>query len=192
MKNSTHAEQRSIEACRDYLSVLARLHLGARLRAKLDASDIVQQTILRAHGSQDQFRGKSEAEWLGWLRAILANVLCSVVREYDAAARSVGRERPIESDLEQSSARLERILVADQSSPSATVMRAEELVRLAQALMRLPNDQRIAVELHHLRGMPVAVVADEMRRTRPAVVGLLFRGLKRLRELLCEEPEEAA
>jgi RNA polymerase sigma-70 factor (ECF subfamily) len=190
MTNTANAEHRSLDAYRDYLRVLARLQLGVQLQAKVDASDIVQQTLLRAHASQDQFRGNSEAEWLGWLRAILASVLGTVVREYEAAVRNIDRELSLEAALEQSSARLERILAAEQSSPSSASMRAEEVVRLSHALMRLPDDQRIAVELHHLRGMTVAEVATEMERTRPAVVGLLFRGLKRLRELLSGASED--
>ena len=47
------------------------------------------------------------------------------------------------------------------------------------------------MELHHLKGLTVAEVAVEIDRTRPAVVGLLFRGLKRLRELLAAESGEA-
>ena len=69
-------------------------------------------------------------------------------------------------------------------------MRGEELLRLSQALACLPEDQRRAVELHYLKGLPVAEVAEQIGRTRPAAVGLLFRGLKRLRELL-GEPGEA-
>ncbi len=63
-------------------------------------------------------------------------------------------------------------------------MRVEELVRLAGALSQLPDDQRLVVELHHLKGMPVAEVAEILERTKPAVMGLLFRGLKKLRALL--------
>jgi RNA polymerase sigma-70 factor (ECF subfamily) len=64
------------------------------------------------------------------------------------------------------------------------VVRAEELLRLAAALAQLPEDQRRVVELHHLKGLLIAEVAEQMGRTRPAVVGLLCRGLKKLRELL--------
>jgi RNA polymerase sigma-70 factor (ECF subfamily) len=45
------------------------------------------------------------------------------------------------------------------------------------------------VELHYLEGLPVAVVAERIGRTRPAAVGLLFRGLKRLRQGLREPGE---
>ncbi len=192
MENAENANERTLGRYRDYLLVLARLHLGARLRTKLDASDIVQQTILQAHTHQAQFRGATEAEWLGWLRVILANTLAGVVREFETAARDLSRERSLEAALEQSSARLECLLAADQSSPSGGAVRGEELLRLARALSRLPDDQRLVVELHYLKGLSVADVATHVGRTRPAVVGLLFRGLKKLRELLRESEEGAA
>ncbi len=178
---------RPLEGYRDYLRVLAQLQLGSRLRGKLDASDLVQQTVLLAHSRRDQFRGLTEAEWRGWLRVILANTLSAAAREFETAARDLRRERSLEAELEQSSTRMEGLLVADQSSPSEAAARGEDLLRLARALGRLPEDQRRAVELHHLKGLTVAEVAAEVDRTRPAVVGLLFRGLKRLRELLTED-----
>lgn len=186
-----NTDERPLGKYRDYLRVLARLHLGSRLQAKLDESDIVQQTILHAHAHREQFRGATEPEWLGWLRAILANTLAAVVREFETAARDLGREQSLEAELERSSVRLGALLAADES-PSEGAVRGEELLRLARALGRLPEDQRRVVELHHLKGLSVAAVADEMGRTRPAVVGLLFRGLKQLRALLGENPEAEA
>jgi hypothetical protein len=44
------------EQSRDYLLLLARMHIDPRLRGKVDASDIVQQTRLRAHDKQEQFK----------------------------------------------------------------------------------------------------------------------------------------
>jgi len=181
-------DERPLEDYRDYLRLLARLQLDPRLRAKLDASDVVQQAILQAHEGRAQFRGSTEAEWLAWLRAILANVLAAAARRFGTEARAVGRERSLEAELERSSSRLECLLAADQTSPSQRAVRGEELLRLAAALARLPEDQRQVVELHHLRGLPVAEVAAQVGRSRAAIVGLLFRGLKRLRQLL-RQPE---
>jgi RNA polymerase sigma-70 factor (ECF subfamily) len=172
------------ERCREYLCMLARLQLSPRLQSKLDASDVVQQTLLKAHEKMGQFRGHSDAELMAWLRQILANQLAETVRKYGAEARDLARERSLEANLENSSARLESWLAAVQSSPSQRVMREEQLLHLAQALATLPEDQRQAVELHHLQGYPVAEVGAMMGRSRAAVVGLLFRGLKRMRQLL--------
>jgi RNA polymerase sigma-70 factor, ECF subfamily len=179
----------SIEDYRAYLLLLVRLQMGSRLRAKVDASDIVQQAILDAHKGRAKFRGQTEGEWLAWLRAILANALLASARRFDTQARDPRREHSLEGEMERSSSRLEQLLVSDQTSPSERAVRGEELLRLAHAISRLPEDQRRVIELHYLRGLAVADVAEEIGRTRPAAVGLLFRGLKQLRELLRESGE---
>lgn len=183
-------ELRPVEDYRDYLHLLVRLQLGTRLRAKLDASDIVQQAVLHAHEQREQFRGQSENERLAWLRAILANVLATASRRFETQARDARRERSLDADIERSSSRMEGLLAADQTSPSERAVRGEELLRLAHAISRLPDDQRRVVELHYLKGLAMADVAEQIGRTRPAAVGLLFRGMKRLRELL-PDPREA-
>jgi RNA polymerase sigma-70 factor (ECF subfamily) len=189
MRRTACEDIESIGYYRDYLLLLTRLQLGSRSRAKLDASDVVQQAILHAHERRDQFRGGTEGELLAWLRAILANSLATAVRRLGTQARDPARERSLEAELERSSSRMEGLLAADQTSPSEQAVRGEELLRLAHAIAGLPEDQRLVVELHYLKGLAVADVAEQIGRTRPSAVGLLFRGLKRLRELLREPGE---
>jgi RNA polymerase sigma-70 factor (ECF subfamily) len=176
----------SLEAYRDYLRLLAGVQLGPRLRGKLDPSDVVQETLARAHEKQHQFRGTTEVERAAWLRQILANELAAAVRRFHAGKRDAGREQSLQAAVEQSSARLEALLAAEQTSPSERVLRQEELRRLAAALAALPEDQRRAVELHHLHGLSVEDTAAALSRGEAAVGGLLRRGLKRLRELMRE------
>lgn len=173
--------KRRIEAYRDYLLLLARAQLEPNLRAKLDPSDVVQQTLAKAHQNLDQFRGQTSAELAGWLRRILANTLVDAARKY---GREHGRLRSLEYDLEQSSARLEAWLAADQASPSELLQGQERVLSLVQALAQLPEDQRTAIELHHLHEGSVSDIAAQMERTEASVAGLLRRGLARLRELL--------
>jgi RNA polymerase sigma-70 factor (ECF subfamily) len=176
-----------LEAYRDYLRLLAGVQLDRRLRGKLDPSDVVQETLARAHEKAEQFRGTTEGERAAWLRQILTNQLAAAVRRHlEAGKRDVGRERSLHAALEDSSARLEALLAADQTSPSQRAVQQEELARLAAALAALPEDQRRAIELHHLHGLPVEEVAQELGRNESATGGLLRRGLKRLRELLRE------
>jgi RNA polymerase sigma-70 factor (ECF subfamily) len=94
----------------------------------------------------------------------------------------------MEAAFQQSSVRLEAFLRPPPSSPSEQAMRHEGLIQLAAVLAQLPDDQRTAVELHHLQGCTVAEVAAHLGRTEAAVAGLLRRGLKRLRELLHDDP----
>lgn len=183
MVDNAAAPVPGVERYREYLRLLARLHMDPQLRGKLDPSDVVQETLVKAHRNFDQFRGQTEAELAGWLRRILANSLIDAARKYQ---REVSIARPLAETLDESAARLEAWLAADQSTPSAEIDRQEQLLALAAALAQLPEEQRQAVELHHLKDCSVAEAAAALNKTEAAVAGLLRRGLKRLRELLAE------
>ena len=184
MDDNSGLPQRSLESYRDYLRLLARLQLDSRLRGKLDPSDVVQQTLVKAHQNAAQFRGQTEAERAAWLRRILANTLTDAARKFRF---ETARGHSLEQALHESSARLEAWLASGQESPSEQVERQELLLRLAQALGELPDDQRQAIEMHHLQGCLLADIAATMGRTEAAVAGLLRRGRKKLRELLENE-----
>jgi RNA polymerase sigma-70 factor (ECF subfamily) len=173
-----------LESFRNYLELLARAQLDPRLRGKMDAADLVQQTLLRAVAAKDRFRG-DDAGRAAWLRTILSRVMIDAVRKF---GRPGGDEREwsLEAAIEHSSARLEAFLAADQASPSGRAERNERLLRLADALAQLPEDQRRAVELRHLEGLSLAEIAERMGRSVDAVVGLIHRGLRGLRRDLEE------
>jgi RNA polymerase sigma-70 factor, ECF subfamily len=173
-------EPRALEQYADYLRLLARLQIDARLRARLDPSDLVQETLLIAHEKFIQFRGQSDAELAAWLRAILASTLAQAVRRF--YRNEPERAQSLEGAIEQSSTRLESWLAEDQSTPSQKAMRAEQLVLLARALAQLPGDQRTAIELHHFQGLSVPAAARRMNKTVASVTGLLYRGGKELRQ----------
>jgi RNA polymerase sigma-70 factor (ECF subfamily) len=174
----------SLEEYREYLKVLARVQLHPRMQGQLDASDIVQQTLLQAHQKHDQFRGSTDRELRGWLRSILARKLVDAARVH--RRRQGDAIRSLESSLDQSSARLEVLLISEQSSPSQRAMKAEQLATLAASLPRLPDDQRTALELRYLGSLSVAAVAEHMGRDAVSVTGLLYRGTRALRSMMNE------
>src|SRR5262245_66157457 len=124
MPNS--ASTPDLASYRAYLHLLARQHLDQQLRGKLDSSDIVQQALLQAHQSRDQFRGQTEAERVAWLRQILARCLANALRDFTRDKRDVARERSIEEALGESSARVEEWLASQQSSPALEAEKHEE------------------------------------------------------------------
>jgi RNA polymerase sigma-70 factor (ECF subfamily) len=175
-----------LEPYRRYLRLLAGLHLDARLRGKLDPSDAVQQTLLRACVGFEQLRSREPAVVTAWLRRILARTLADAVRDFERGRRDIDRERSLEADLDRSASALEVWLAAEQSSPSEQAQRNEELLRLAEALVGLPDDMREAVVLKHCQGWTLAQIAERLGRTPAAVASLLRRGLERLRNTLQE------
>jgi RNA polymerase sigma-70 factor (ECF subfamily) len=179
------APGRLLERYRAYLTVLARLQIGRRLQGKVDPSDPVQETFLKAHRRFDQSRGSTEEEWAAWLRQILAASLANLVRHYyQTGGRDVRIEQELGDELDQSSRVLAWGLVARQSSPSQQVERRERAVLLADALERLPAAYREVTVLRHLEGLSFPEVARRMGRTQDSVEKLWVRALSQLRRML--------
>lgn len=167
-----------------YLRMLARTHQRRAYQAKIGASDMVQQVMLQAVQGFDGFRGKTEAEFRGWLRQILAHHLCHLDRDLHRDKRDIRREQSMEQKLAQSSMRLEGLLAGEGPTPSQNVAMSESVLRIADAIERLPETQRDAVRLHYLDGMKLSEVATALDKSTGAVAGLLHRGMKTLRTQL--------
>src|SRR5262249_25610205 len=117
MSDGRAADGQRLERHQDYLRLLARLQLSPRLRGKLDASDIVQPTRLKAHQRLVQFRGTTDAELAAWLRCILTNTMADALRAFERDRRDITREQSLEAALRDSSASLEALLAPPSSSP---------------------------------------------------------------------------
>lgn len=172
----------NIEGFRDYLLLMGRLQVSPTLAAKVDLSGVVQQTIWEA--TQAPAPVGDENARLAWLRTLFANNLRDEIRKATAERRDHRREVSLDAAFEASSARIGAFLASQHSSPSQKAIRFDELTRLARALSELPDDQRQAIELHHLSGLPLADVSQQLGRTREATAALLYRALKKLRERL--------
>ncbi len=183
-ENDPNMVELDLEQHRDYLRILARLQLSPALRGKLDPSDVVQFTLLKAHQAIGQFRGRTTAELAAWLRQILARTLANATRDQGRGRRDVARERSLERALEESSAQLGAWLAAEQSSPSQRAVRDEQALLVVGALARLPEAQREALLLKHCQGWSLAEIGRHLDRSPTAVASLLQRGLKQLRDHL--------
>lgn len=176
-----------LELYRRYLRLLARLQVDQRLQGKVDASDLVQDTLAEAHRDFAQFRGHTEPEFVAWLRAIVAANIANSVRRYlGTRCRDVRLERDLRADLNRSSGGLERVLIDSTVSPSEHAARRERAVLLADAVEQLPPDYREVIVLHHLRGRSIPDVARHMGRSVDSVQKLWARGLVSMRHLLKE------
>lgn len=172
----------SLEGFRSYLRLLANLQLDKRIQGKVDASDIVQQTMMQAYKAREQFRGENDKQRAAWLRQILARNLLHASRDMTRDKRDVRREQAMQAAVNDSSLRLEKLLSGDEQTPSMKVQRGEEILKVAEAIEQLPDAQREALLMHYLEQKSLAQIAEQLGKTRGSVAGLVRRALAALRE----------
>jgi RNA polymerase sigma-70 factor (ECF subfamily) len=173
-----------LDSYRNYLRMLARTWLDSGLNGKVDQSDVVQETLLKALERFEQFQGTSEAELATWLRSILARHLADIGRRYHGASRQISRERSLEDVLGSTSMALGKIVANVDASPSEAASKREAAVVLADALADLPDDYRDVIMWISLEEQDWDTVAEKMGRSAGAVRMLWARALKQLRPLI--------
>jgi RNA polymerase sigma-70 factor (ECF subfamily) len=165
-----------------YLSMLAAVSVGARLRRKLDPDDIVQETLLEAHRQFPQFRGRSGRELIGWVRRILAGQIALTLRRYlGTKRRDVRMERECPNYCDNSADRFDRALIAAEPNPCFVADQREQEVLLSGALNRLPRDYREVIVLRQVEALTFGETARRMGRSEDAVQKLWIRALTNLR-----------
>jgi RNA polymerase sigma-70 factor (ECF subfamily) len=183
------ARQRLFALGRSYMALVARAQVESWLRVKVDASDLVQQTMLEAHRGFERFEGHTEKEWLAWLRKILSHNAADFVRCYRGTAKRAGREVPIR-DPGVTTAFGAPEPAAPGPSPSQEFLQMDAELRLAEAIEHLPPDYQEVILLRNLQRLPFAEVAERMERSRPAVQMLWMRAVRQLQEIMAETDDE--
>jgi len=179
MKPFQHQKQEDLEKIRPVLISLAEAMISPAFRGHIDASDLVQQTLMEAHCSIEDLYSLDEGPFFAWLRAALRNNLLDAIRHFKTAKNNIARNIR-ESELQDSFARLDQLLAVDETSPSQILQRNDEISRMLAALQTLPDNQRMAVMLKHLRGHTLKEVSEILQVSESAVAGLLHRGRQQL------------
>jgi len=186
---SGHAEAlgQLLQTYRNYLTVLATTQLDHRLRRRMSPSDLVQETMLAAHRDFDKFCGRSERQFLPWLRQILINCLHHAI---ETNVKSKMRDIRCEVSLEHASAAFARStsrlaeFVADPGpSPSAPMRQRERAIAFSNQLAKLRPQYRDVIVLRNLQGLPFEEIAQRMDRTVGAVRMLWLRAIEKLRQV---------
>jgi RNA polymerase sigma-70 factor (ECF subfamily) len=170
---------------RNYLSLLASTQLERRLRPRVSPSDIVQETMLKAHRHFTQFKGRSEAEFLAWLRQILLSNLAHVVeRHLLAAKRNIRREISIEECAGLAGDAVMGAIARRtplRESPSAEVRQREASKILSERLGELSPRYREVLVLRNIQGLSFDEIAIQLHCTPAAARMLWLRAIKKLR-----------
>jgi len=174
-----------VELRRPHLLGYIQNQLGAALRKKVEADDLFQEVsadAVKALGQVDL----SQRDPFGWLCQIAQRRTVDAHRRFfGAAKRDAGREvRLGGSGGNSSQAGLIDMLVASMTSPSQAFSRDRRHERLREALAQLPDQQREALRLRYVEGLPSKEIAERLGKSDGAVRVMLTRSIGRLQELL--------
>jgi RNA polymerase sigma-70 factor (ECF subfamily) len=183
------ARDRLLARHRSRLWRLVHLRLDPRLAARVDPSDVVQETLAEAARRLEEYLHHPPLPFYPWLRQIALDRLLDLRRRHlRASKRSVAREEPGVLGLpDESAAELASRLIDLGSSPSRHLLREELRERVRAALERLPELDREVLVLRHLEHMPVPDIAAVLDVGKGAVRMRLVRALGRLRALLDQD-----
>ncbi len=170
---------RLAEIYREYLLRIASDELGGDLRAKIGASDVVQETLLGFHGMIGQLRGNSDAELRAYLRQVLLNRIANAGRRFrQAGKRDIAQEISLDDETADG---VRRQFVDRAPTPRTSAAANEENARMRQALARLPDDYRMVIELRDIQDRPWEEVGAALGRTGDAARQLWYRAINELR-----------
>jgi RNA polymerase sigma-70 factor, ECF subfamily len=166
---------------RDYLLHIANSELESDLAAKVNPSDVVQDTFLQAAKRFRTFRGQTDADLRKWLRRILINKLRDTNKHYfQRQRRALSLERPL--DIED--------LHAGQIPTNDALVACENQAIVQAALQTLPEVYRRVIELRHFERQSLKEIGQQLDRSPEAVRKLWCRALEVLtRELAEHRPE---
>ena len=177
---SPHALGEALQACRGYLLLIAEKELDPALRPKGGASDLVQETFVKAQRHFERFHGTGGDELRAWLRRMLLNHLADFRSLYqEATKRQAAREVPLQGDA---SSLGNRTLADGGPSPSHVAMAKEQAEAVQRLLDRLPEDYRQILHLRYQEERPFEEISQLMNRSPNAVRKLWARALERLQQ----------
>ena len=147
-------------------TALVRAKMGTHLQSQIEVDDVLQETFVWAFRSIQRLDWKGEKAFDRWLCTIARHVILKASssrwrRHHFALDRDVSHKGP---------------------SASTVAVRNERFDRLEKALEQLSADHRRVILLSRIDGLPIKEIAVRMDRSPDAVMKLLRRALKKLRE----------
>jgi len=176
---------------RDRLRRMVELRIDARVRARLDASDVLQEAFLDVARDLDAYLADPKLPPLLWLRLHVGRRLTTLHRQHlGTKMRDAGMEISLYRDAlpEASSAALASMLLGKHTSPTQAALRAERLLRVQEALNTLDPIDREVLALRHFEQLSRPETAEVLGISQEAGAKRYFRALKRLKDVLSAMP----
>ena len=165
--------------------------LGAGLRRKLEPEDVFQEVSAEAVRSLSAM-DLAERDPFNWLCQLVERRIIDAHRRFfGAAKRDAGREISLHrSAPDESRAQVIDMLIASMTTASEVFSRNVRQQRLQEALASLPDDQREALRLRYVEGLPSKQIAEQLGKSDGAIRVMLTRSLNRLQTILAPEAKQ--
>jgi RNA polymerase sigma-70 factor (ECF subfamily) len=182
------ARNRLWDKHRRRLRALVAMRMQGGLATRIDASDVVQDSLAEADGRLEDYLQRRPLPFYLWLRQLALQRLIDLHRRHVVAGkRSVRREERGGAIADESMNDLAQRLVARSSSPSRRASREELRIKVREALDQLPRNDREVLVLRHLEQLSMAEIAALLGLTEGAVKVRHLRALQRLRDRLGDQ-----
>lgn len=175
-----------LELHRPRLRRMVNMRLDDRLSARLDASDVVQDTLLDAACKLADYIRERPLPFYPWLHRLTFERLAQAHRHHlGAMRRDAGREQSAAPPwADASGLRLADHFAAGGTSPSNHLIREEERQRIWRALGELTEQDREILVMRYLDQLSFAEIAAIIAITEGAARARHYRALKRIGPLI--------
>jgi RNA polymerase sigma-70 factor, ECF subfamily len=176
---------------RDRLRSMLELRLDRRLQARMDPSDILQETFVEASRKLEEYCGDPRLPIFLWLRGLAAQKLIDLHRHhFHAGKRNAEREISFDQARGPSSQTwaMAEFLMGHQLSPSQVAVKAETKVRLEKALDQLEEMDREILALRHFECLTAAEAAKVLGIKLETAKKRYVRAMVKLRQILIQMP----
>jgi len=182
-----------VSSFRPRLRRMVGIRMDRLLAARVDPSDVVQETLAEAARKLPQYQAERQLPFYPWLRELAWEQLVRLHRRHvQAQRRSVLRERALSPGLSQESElELAEQIAANSLSPSGQLVRQEVRQRVQAALQKLSSQDREILVMRHLEQLDVKEIAAILRISPKAVMMRRLRAFEHLRRLLGSDLPEA-
>jgi RNA polymerase sigma-70 factor (ECF subfamily) len=178
------ARDQLLERYRRRLRRMVVVRFDPRLAARVDPSDVVQETLAEAAAGLDRYLQERPLPFYPWLRQMAQRRLIHLHRWHVQARRRTVTREEAPALPDRSALQLAQRLFGRHSSPSAGLHRQERRDRVRAALARLPEHDREVLVLRILEGLPTRETAAVLAISEVAVRSRQVRALERLKALL--------
>jgi RNA polymerase sigma-70 factor, ECF subfamily len=172
------------------IKLLVRLQMLDKLRAQVEADDIIQEIYLEVYKNFHKFEYSDPDSFFKWI----SKVIGWKIKDFDKYFFKTAKRQPQETvslqqrvgESDTSSMEYGDGIAARQATPSQIIIEREGYQMLYKAMEKLPENFQTVVMYRHVMKLSAAETAERMGMQPNAVNVLYHRAQQRLHDILRE------